>query len=539
MPKKIKSITSPLELNNFNSIINQYHGGGCPCCGGGIQKGIKINVDWAPSSFGTVQQLATQLTSGFNEWSSSVLYEGYWNLDSSGTYPKDGEITFNVAGTSNVYTRGSTTAADTDGITDADYLDQIRESFKLLSLSTGITFTEVTGNSADIDFTDHLSGAYQRTITDTFIGKGSTPSTKLFYMDKAHVNIDLSGNYGLPSAGLGEFYSKTILHEIYHVLGLGHLGDYNGEVDFDTEAVFKNDHQNLSIMSYVNPADNPFVDMPNIAGGANSIDSTGMVVDFQAIDDLYAAFGYGSSKAFLGDTIYGFNTNITADNSKIWNQFTTLAAKSGYSIIDGGGTDTIDLSEYSASQILDLRSFDKDSTSTYFSNIAGTFNNLSIAPGTTIENAIGGSAADTITGNTAANSINGLAGNDTISGDAGNDTIDGGAGNDSMTGGAGDDTYVVDTAADVIVEVNGGGTDLIQAASTTAGTTFTAAANIENLTLTDTVANNATGNTLANTLTGNSAINVLTGEEENDTIFGLASDDTISGGAGTDTCVFV
>ena len=63
-----------------------------------------------------------------------------------------------------------------------------------------------------------------------------------------------------------------------------------------------------------------------------------------------------------------------------------------------------------------------------------------------------------------------------------NDTIDGGAGDDSMAGGDGDDTYVVDSDTDEVIEAVDGGTDLIQAASSSPGTTFTAAANVEDLT---------------------------------------------------------
>ena len=429
------SLTEAISANintNSQDITRKYHGSGCPCCAGGLTYGANLKVNGAPSSFGTTQALATQLTSESNGWfDDTTPYEGKWNLGATGTYAKNGILTYNVAGTTNQFPNeeGLLQPADIDGITDSNYLEQIRESIKFLNLSTGITFNEVTGNNADIDFTDNLPGAYQQ------YDEKSKQSDTLTYANKAQININDGGGYGLPSEGFGEFFSTTVLHEIYHALGLGHLGNYNKEIDFDTDAVFKNDSKLLSIMSYVDPADNPYIDKPNIGGGlygaSESNVSTGLVADLLSIDDLYAEFGFGGSKAFTDDTVYGFNTNITAEDSKIWNEFTTLAAKSGYSIVDGGGDDTIDLSGYSVSQLLDLRAFDKDSTSTYFSNIAGTFNNLSIAVGTIIENAIGGSAADIITGNSAANSINGLAGNDTLLGGAGNDSLDGGVGIDT------------------------------------------------------------------------------------------------------------
>ena len=384
--------TSPITFQNSNqgpeSIVRTYHGRGCPCCQGPVM-GQQLTVDWAPATFGTVQQLANQLTSGYNGWSySQTDFRLYWNLGSTGIYPKNGVLKFNVAGTNNQYTdQLGNLAADTDGITDANYLDQIREAFKLLGLVTGITFQEVTGDNADIDFTDNQFGrAYARTIGNA-LGGGSN-----FYKNKAHINIDpLSGFYGQPSDGFGGFFYATILHEIYHVLGLGHLGDYNGTVNFDVQAVYKNDYKNLSIMSYVTPASNPYITIPNYTNtDLNNISSTGMVVDAQAIDDLYSSLNFGSSKAFLGDTVYGYNTTITAGQSKVWNQFTTLSATTGYTIVDGGGNDTIDLSGFNTNQSLDLRAFDSNSAITYFSDVNTSQNNLSIAPGSVIENAVGG-----------------------------------------------------------------------------------------------------------------------------------------------------
>ncbi len=92
-----------------------------------------------------------------------------------------------------------------------------------------------------------------------------------------------------------------------------------------------------------------------------------------------------------------------------------------------------------------------------------------------------------------------------------------------MKGGAGNDTYVVDVATDIVTELAGEGTDLVQSAAT-----YTLSANVENLTLTGAAAINGTGNSLANTLTGNSAANILDGG---------AGADTLVGGGGNDTYV--
>jgi len=113
--------------------------------------------------------------------------------------------------------------------------------------------------------------------------------------------------------------------------------------------------------------------------------------------------------------------------------------------------------------------------------------------------------------------------NNTLTGNVGHNVLDGGAGNDILVGGAGDDTYVLDSAADVVTEAAGAGTDLVRTSLS-----HTLATNVEKLTLTGTSVVNGTGNALANVLTGNAADNILDG---------AAGADILAGGAGHDTYV--
>jgi Ca2+-binding RTX toxin-like protein len=116
--------------------------------------------------------------------------------------------------------------------------------------------------------------------------------------------------------------------------------------------------------------------------------------------------------------------------------------------------------------------------------------------GTAAINATGNAKANVINGNSAAN---------------------------VMAGGAGNDTYVVDDAGDVVIELPGGGSDLVKAS-----VSYVLGAEVEKLILTGTAAINATGNAMANAITGNSAANVLDGG---------AGADTLAGGAGNDIYV--
>jgi Ca2+-binding RTX toxin-like protein/GH24 family phage-related lysozyme (muramidase) len=118
-----------------------------------------------------------------------------------------------------------------------------------------------------------------------------------------------------------------------------------------------------------------------------------------------------------------------------------------------------------------------------------------------------------------------LQGNDLgniITANSGNDTLIAGSGPAFLIGGAGNDMFVINNVADV-VQAKKGGVNTIQTS-----VSFTASANVKNLT--------GTGNADI-TLTGNDLANVITANSGNDTLVAGSGVATLIGGAGNDTFV--
>jgi Ca2+-binding RTX toxin-like protein len=138
----------------------------------------------------------------------------------------------------------------------------------------------------------------------------------------------------------------------------------------------------------------------------------------------------------------------------------------------------------------------------------------------------------TLTGNAYSHNLIGNVGNDTLIGGSGNDTLNGGAGVDTMAGGTGNDTYSVDTAADVVTEAVGQGTDTVMA---NVNYTLAAGTEVEALRANATTGLKLTGNAYSHTLVGNVGNDTLLGGSGDDQLNGGVGADTMAGGAGNDT----
>lgn len=197
-------------------------------------------------------------------------------------------------------------------------------------------------------------------------------------------------------------------------------------------------------MSYDDPSASTWVEVKPTASGGYSwsaktvVPSTPMVGDILALQYLYGA----NSRANSGNDVYEIDPSVPFYKT-LWDtqgQDTLSAARFTQPC-------RINLNEGSYSSLGFKSNWDQyaklswnsvPDTATFYDGS----NNLGIAWGVVIENAVGGSGNDSLVGNTANNRLVGGAGDDTIDGGLGDDSLEGDAGNDTLIGGLGQDTAV-------------------------------------------------------------------------------------------------
>jgi Ca2+-binding RTX toxin-like protein len=232
----------------------------------------------------------------------------------------------------------------------------------------------------------------------------------------------------------------------------------------------------------------------------------------------------------------------TADLNGTGNNLANIIlGNEGDNVIDGGlgadqmkggkGDDTYRLSQ-ATDVVTELANEGIDTVFIDFAPASFTLGaNLEIAAANLINiNITGNALGNFLFGTDGVNALSGADGNDmleaggsndTLLGGNGNDWLDGdtpsdGGSNDNMIGGIGDDFYVADSAADVVTELAGQGTDAVILELTTS---FVLPANVEDLYLDASANQNVTGNASNNTIYGNThnGADTLNGGDGNDT----------------------
>jgi serralysin len=309
-----------------------------------------------------------------------------------------------VAGVGAVVTFGFRTIKPTTGLEAAGFspFTEAQKAAARIALQTwadaaNIKFVETSEATAQIVFANTTSGPGQAWTYMPGSGIGGD----------VWVNPNQASNFQLSPGGYG---LMTLIHETGHAIGLSHPGNYDastGVPTYATDALYMQDSRQYTDMSYFSASSTG-------ANHGSSYGSTPLEDDILAAQRLYGA----NLTVRLTDTVYGFNStaglaafDFTVDKAPV------------VTLVDAGGTDTLDLSGYAMAERVDLNEG-------AFSDVGGLTLNVSIAFGTKIENAIGGSGADDITGNALNNRLEGGAGDDILTGGLGDDTLVGGAGND-------------------------------------------------------------------------------------------------------------
>ena len=454
-------------------------------------------VEGGPSDGFSVSSLST---SGQNDI-DSLLQSWRWG-SGSGTV----DMTFSFGTSSSVYISGYSEPSNGFGEFSEHQKAATRSALDYWSNVANITFTEVTDSAT-------VAG-------DLRFAKSSDPSTAWAYLPSSSAKggdvwVGPSSYYNDMSEGTYGF--QTMLHEIGHALGLMHT--HQGS----TIATADIDWTGYSVMSY-----RSYVDAPLTGYTQNYYPTTPMINDVKAIQYMYGANTTHNS----GDTTYSWTTGGRVLET-IW---------------DSGGTDTIDWSNQSSAAEINLTSgvWSKLGPSYYSKWPTSEDRTLMIAENAVIENAIGGSAADTIAGNTAANVLTGGGGNDTLSGGSGDDrfVFSSGFGSDTIsdfTAGSGSDdtldftSYGYTTYSEIqsnvsFTDVNGNAVLTIGSDSVTLTGVSSSSLNVDDFY--GVVAGATSGD---DTLLGTSGIDLIDGLAGNDSISGNAGNDVLRGGAGDDT----
>lgn len=431
-----------------------------------------------------------------------------------------GNVTFGFTTSASQYSASYGSGETTKGFQalSSNQAAAARDAISSWAELTNLKITETSGGTADIK-----------------IAASSLPATAWAYTpgssaEAGDVWMGTSKNY-FSNPVDGNYAKLTFIHELGHALGLNHPhqpvigaggGGYvaddgtgnavcpccggmihgagvgieahasvspaaaNGNaLDFGTNGAYSAiDAMAYTVMSYSSYAGDGRGGYTN---GTWDYAQSPMIRDIAAIQHLYGA----NFETRAGNTVYSWSATSGEKFINGMGQGAPGGNKVFETIWDGGGRDTIDLSNYTSKLTIDLA---PGGWINFGNSQLANLGAGQTAPGNVamsllfegdqrslIENAIGGSGNDLIKGNVADNVLIGGAGDDRIEGIGGHNILAGGTignelsylgldrgayisfvpsingndGNDTLLGGNGNDIFVVQTGND-IVQGNGG-----------------------------------------------------------------------------------
>ena len=421
------------------------------------------NADVSSGGVNDIDGTATLDTSNVNL--EPLRMSTQWNLtgDQQITYSYyDGSIAYNSPYNGGV-TPGTPSGVNTHGSGNEALLNEVFEAW---DATVDFTFVEQDESAAGlvgefrVAYTDQSSGAAAFAY-----GPGNNAVNGDIWFESEDIDLASVDDFNSSGVGSAGFNYFAALHEVGHAVGLSHPFDA-GDAGVDDNLPLAQDSMRNTVMTYSQLDRNYvlFLDSTTTPGSVTTSESyriyasTPMLYDVEIMDAFYGGENDADAAGSQGNTTYSFSNGPE-----------TLQT-----IVDVGGTDTIDASSQTRENVINLNAGEFSSigiytiadqktdlaaahgvTQTWIQSVidgldasASAANayyaahartalytredNVAIAHSAVIENAIGGSVNDTITGNAAANIIDGGAGDDRIEGNGGDDTIDGGAGTEDV-----------------------------------------------------------------------------------------------------------
>lgn len=286
----------------------------------------------------------------------------------------------------------------------------VRNAIQSWANVANIKVSEVADSSTSVG---DIRVGWTSAVDDDFWGWGYYPNPSYAQAGDIWISTKSSGATD-KDWSTGSYNYMSLIHEVGHALGLQH--------PFEGPTVLSERYDNrlYTLMSYDNAPDSLFVkvtDYGNTVGWESHYvqPETPMVYDIAVIQYLYGA----NMSYHTGDDVYSFDP-----------------AKPFFKTIwDAGGNDTISVANFTEGCTINLAegalssiSIPSDDGSGYTWTKAPptpTYdgsNNLGIAFGVTIENAIGGAGDDILYGNGANNHLRGNGGINVLNGGDGIDT---------------------------------------------------------------------------------------------------------------------